>query len=514
MKRLFVGVLALVMAAALLPAAALAETAAEETPIVDPYRIYTYEQLTEDLAALEARYPALVSVSSIGQSVEGREIPLLYLGKGERNILICAAMHAREFETTNAVMYMAEQYCRAYEANEWYYGLSYRELLDGVRFVIVPVLNPDGVVIAQQGTPYALENPALAAMPITDGWPGNYACWKANANGVDLNRNWPYLFNNTYRASSPCSADYAGPEPLSEPETRAMYELIERTPFESFCSFHSAGDCVYWIDSSNSPALREKLYPTASRIASFCGYLLMMDEDVSRGGGYMINHVRAATEKPCITVEIGPYVGNYPYSNYDKFGAVIEKAYPVALLLADEALHPAAEAPAQIAEAPAPAIEAPTPAAEAPAPAAEATDPEVEAPAPATEAQAQPDAQEAAVRDIRVVVDGEEVNFPDIGPVIENDRVLTPMRAACEAAGLQVNWTNGSVMITDGDHWVSLAIDWPYAVVDNRTKPLDCAPVLRDGRTLLPIRAVMEPFGFSVAWDGESRSVLISRNAA
>ncbi len=59
-----------------------------------------------------------------------------------------------------------------------------------------------------------------------------------------------------------------------------------------------------------------------------------------------------------------------------------------------------------------------------------------------------------------------------------------------------------------------MAIDWPYAVVDNRTKPLDCAPVLRDGRTLLPIRAVMEPFGFSVAWDGESRSVLISRNAA
>ena len=38
-----------------------------------------------------------------------------------------------------------------------------------------------------------------------------------------------------------------------------MAELLERTPYYAFCSFHSAGNCIYWIDSSNSPALREKL---------------------------------------------------------------------------------------------------------------------------------------------------------------------------------------------------------------------------------------------------------------
>ena len=505
MKRFVVGVFALLLVTALLCPAAPANAAEEGDGIVNPYCLYTYEQLLTDLEELAERYPGLVTVSSIGQSVEGREIPLLCVGKGDRNILICAAMHAREYETTNFIMYAAEQYCRAYEAYEWYYGLSYRELLDGIRFVIVPMLNPDGVVIAQQGTPYALANPALAAMPITDGWPGNYACWKANANGVDLNRNWPYLFNNTFRSTVPSSADYAGPEPLSEPETRAMYDLIEQTPFEAFCSFHSAGNCLYWIDNSNSQALREKLYPTASRIADFCGYLLMADEDVSRGGGYMINHARAASEKPCITVEIGPYVGYYPYPNYDSFSAVIQRAYPVALLLADEALRmPAAEVSAPAAEAQAPVAEAPAPAEEAPAPA------EV-VPVPTAE---EAPVQETAAQEIRVTVDGTAVAFPDVGPVMENNRVLTPMRAPCEAAGLFVGWDSGTVTVTNGEHTVCLTVDRSYAVVDGETRMLDCAPVLRGDRTLIPIRAVMEPFGFSVDWDGDSRTVQIRREAA
>ena len=478
--------LALLLTAALLCSAAFADAGTEEAAIVDPLRLYTYEQLVSDLASLAARYPALVTVSSIGRSVEERDIPLLCLGKGERTVILCAAMHAREYETTNFIMYMAEQYCRAYEAYEWYCGLSYRELLDGVRFLIVPMLNPDGVVIAQQGTQYALSNPALAAMPITDGWPGNYACWKANANGVDLNRNWPYLFNNTWKWTIPCSADYAGPEPLSEPETRAMYDLLERTDYDAFCSFHSAGNCLYWIDNSNSQALRDKLYPTASRIAEFCGYLLMMDENVYRGGGYMINHARAVSEKPCITVEIGPYVGYYPYPDYAALSPVIQRAYPIALLLADEVLH-AKEEPQT-----------------APAEAAAAEQP----------AEAAPAAEEAPDAGIRVTVDGTEVDFPDVRPVIENDRVLTPMRAACEAAGLSVGWDSGAVTVTDGVRTVLLTVGQASISVDGETSALDCAPVLRGNRTLIPIRAVMEPFGFAVDWDGESRTVRIGREAA
>ncbi len=436
--------------------------AAEDAPdadagIVDPYRLYPYEQLTADLAALEARYPELISVSSIGQSVEGREIPVFRLGRGAREILVCAAMHAREYETTNYIMYVAEQYCRAYEADEWYYGLSYRKMLDGVCFVIVPQLNPDGVVIAQQGTPYAAGRPDLLELPITDGWPGNYYCWKANARGVDLNRNWPYAWNTTVISKRPSSAGYAGPEAASEPETQAMLALIEQTPFYAFCSFHSAGNCIYWSDSSNSRDLLVRLSPVVQRIADFIGYPMMSGDKNDRYGGCMINYARAVYEKPCFTVEIGPYVGRYPYPDYEKLRPIIERAYPICLLLADEVLK----------------------------------------------------MPEEASRGVSVTLDGSAVQFPDVHPLIENGRVLTPVRAVCEAAGIGVAWDDGVVTLSGGGSVVTLQIGSAEIDVNGSAVQLDCAPKITDGRTLVPIRAVMEAFGCTVDWDGPARTVIV-----
>ena len=346
-KRNRLAALALI-AALLLPALAApaaAEEAAEDAPIVNAAGWYDYPQMTADLSALAERYPELVSVGSIGQSVEGRDIPLLRLGRGDTVVLVCAAMHAREYETTSFVMWMAEQYCRGYAEDGWCAGLSYRAILDAVTFCIVPQLNPDGVNIAQQGTDYALGRPDLAALPITDGWPGNYFCWKANARGVDLNRNWPYLWNNRDRSPTPSSADYAGPEPLSEPETRAMLGLIEESGFAGFVSFHSAGNCIYWIDNSDPQALRERLYPTARRLADASGYFLILDEDVSDFGGYMINYCRAAYQVPCVTVELGAYAGRYPFSNYEGLQWTCLRALPLCLVMADEALRLAGEPP-------------------------------------------------------------------------------------------------------------------------------------------------------------------------
>ena len=471
----------------------------EEPWIVDPWRLYPYEQMTEDLAALEARYPELISVSSIGQSVEGREIPVFRLGRGERVVLVCAAMHAREYETTNFVMYMAELYCRGYESDAWFSGLSYRRLLDGVTFVVVPQLNPDGVVIAQNSAEYLAEHPELAELPVTEGWPPNdYSWWKANSRGVDLNRNWPYNWNNWVKCREPSSADYAGPEPLSESETQAMMRLIETTPFEAFCSFHSAGNSIYWIDSSNSEALWSKLYPVAKRIADFIGYALLPVEDISRFGGYMINYSRATYEKPCITVELGPFVARYPFSDYDGLRAVAERAFPICLLLADEVLKAAPE-PEESPDA-LPAGESVPEGGDAPA--------EIEA--GPTESEAAPPEDEAPTREITVTLDGAAVEFPDARPIIENDRVLTPMRAVCEAAGLTVTWDAGTITVTNDAHTVVMRVDSDRLDADGEAVLLDCPPRLIRDRTLLPLRALMEVFGYRVDWDDASSTVLIT----
>jgi hypothetical protein len=125
-----------------------------------------------------------------------------------------------------------------------------------------------------------------------------------------------------------------------------MLRLIEGSGFSAFLSFHSAGNCVYWIDSSNSEALREKLYPTAKRLSDAAGYYLMPNEDISRFGGYMINYCRATYQVPCLTVELGAYAGRYPFTNYQGLQETLGRAGSLCLILADEALRLASEAPA------------------------------------------------------------------------------------------------------------------------------------------------------------------------
>ena len=108
-----------------------------------------------------------------------------------------------------------------------------------------------------------------------------------------------------------------------------------------------------------------------------------------------------------------------------------------------------------------------------------------------------------------MILRGQEIAFPDQRPVIENDRVLTPMRAVCEAAGLSVEWEDGTITVMDGITRLVLTVGQPEILVNGEPFPLDCAPVLRSGRTLIPIRAVLEPFGFAVDWDAAARAVVI-----
>ena len=445
----------------LLAAVALASclsVSADDSDIVDPYVLYTYEEMLADLAQLEERYPQLISVSSLGQSVEGRELTVFTLGTGKREILMCASMHAREYVGTNFVMYMTEQYCKGYVNEDSYYGLDYKKLLDQVRFVIVPMINPDGVVIAQNGIEGAENYDALINMPITDEKLSGYYAWKANANGVDLNRNWPHNWTENDKVSSPASANYNGPYPCSEPETIAMKKLIDSTPFYMFCSFHTSGKCIYWNDNSNSYEMYAQHYPIVRRIARGIGYSMVGSENVSKFGGYMINYARAQTGKVCMTVELCPYFNSYPYPYYSSFSSTVNSVYPIGLLMANEVVN---------------------------------MEPQSEA--------------------IDVKIDDKLLIFTDCRPVIENSRTLIPLRSVCEACGFEVSWeeeTQG-ITVTDGEKVVNLAIDSNIITVDGEQSEMDCVPKLYGDRTLLPMRAVMEAFGIAVAWDGENETVLV-----
>lgn len=77
-----------------------------------PY--YTYEEMQQDLAALQAEYPAFLQLHSAGKSVEGRDITEVILGNIESrfHILIQASMHAREYMNTILMMNQINDYLR------------------------------------------------------------------------------------------------------------------------------------------------------------------------------------------------------------------------------------------------------------------------------------------------------------------------------------------------------------------------------------------------------------------
>ena len=454
--------------------------------IVDPYRLYSYEQMCADIKSLEAAYPELISVSSIGTSVEGRDIPVFTLGKGDRMILICASMHAREYVSTNFVMYMAEQYCRGYTEKEWYAGLSYQKLLDNVCFVIVPMLNPDGVTLAQNGLENAPLRESLEQMELVDAYKDGVYAWKANINGVDLNRNWPYNWAEDEKVNVPASANYNGTAPCTEPEVIAMKKLIDSTPFYMLCSFHTSGEVIYWIDSSNSQQLANKLAPTVSRIASFIGYRMLGYENISKFGGYMVNYARATYERPCFTVELCPIFARYPYDDYAGFANTVKRVLPIGLIMADEAMK---MDPIEGTVSPDPSPE-PSP---EPLPAPEPDKPEIQ---------------------VQVHIDGAALTFEDVGPIIENSRTLVPVRAVCEALGLTVGWEKGQVTISDGETLVSMNIGSTEMFINDESVTLEAAPKIVENRTLLPIRAVLEAFGHSLDWDSRQKTVLVTSKTA
>ncbi len=118
---------------------------------------------------------------------------------------------------------------------------------------------------------------------------------------------------------------------------------------------------------------------------------------------------------------------------------------------------------------------------------------------------------------VKVVVDGSMVEF-DQPPVIIEGRTLVPVRAVAEKLGATVKWNNETQTVTVmlGDVGVALAIGNNYMpVTDLNTMQilyvvtLDVPPQNINGRTLMPIRALMEAFGCTVDWDSNTSSVLI-----
>jgi predicted deacylase len=272
--------------------------------VVNPNQTYTYEQMLADAKRLADLYPDLIKTESIGQSVEGRELLLIKMGTGEKKLVLLGAHHAREYITATFLMETVDEYARASETGDTIGGYNLTKMLNEITVYIVPMVNPDGVNLVQNGVEAAKDPEKIKSMCMLK---DSYSEWKANINGVDLNRQYPCHWDEkASNTDEPSSEMYKGTAPATEPEVQAVMALCRENDFVLAASFHTKGEVIYWADSGTEDAIPAGA-SIAETLADVTGYELMpVSEDPAVYGAGFENWFRQDFERPGFCVELTP----------------------------------------------------------------------------------------------------------------------------------------------------------------------------------------------------------------
>ncbi len=248
---------------------------------IDPTRSYTHQRLLEDIYCLCDGYPDVIRVGGVGFSEQGREIPLLSIGSGERRLLATGAIHGREYVTVGFLMKSLQELIETKSVS----SSAQEELLSRCTLDVIPMCNPDSVEMS------------LGRVPLPQGVRTPCGEYKNNANNTNLNANFPYLWEQV-----PPERD-KGPTPASERETRLLMDICEQNHYEAMLSFHSRGDCIYWRDKGNGEIHGDR--ELAQRLRDDCGYFLCPPTDSPRdyAGGFE-NWFRHRFRRPGLCVEL------------------------------------------------------------------------------------------------------------------------------------------------------------------------------------------------------------------
>ena len=111
---------------------------------------------------------------------------------------------------------------------------------------------------------------------------------------------------------------------------------------------------------------------------------------------------------------------------------------------------------------------------------------------------------------IKVYVNGRRILF-DADPMIVNGRTMVPVRAIFEALGATVTWDNNTRTATGvlGDTTINITIDQAYLLKNGEQVSLDSPALLSSGRTYVPVRAIAESYNCNVDWINDTKTVTI-----
>lgn len=288
--------------------------------VVNTQVSYSSEILEKDIRNLKLIYPFL-EVGEIGKSVLNKSLPYIKIGNGNKKVFYSAAFHANEWITSLVLMKFLEEYAKAFVENKNIFGYNAQALYYTTSLYIVPMVNPDGVDLVTgsiKNVEDAYKNAVQIAnnfpeIPFSDGW-------KANINGVDLNLQFPagweqakeIKFSQGY--TMPAPKNYVGTAPISEPESRAIYDFTLKNNFKLVIAYHTQGKEIYWNFQNLAP---ESAKIIGEKFAKASGYLLTEVPYNSSFAGYKDWFIQEYI-KPGYTVEAGLGESPLPISQFNE----------------------------------------------------------------------------------------------------------------------------------------------------------------------------------------------------
>lgn len=269
---------------------------------------FDHDALQQAIMNLKNKYPFL-EINTIGKSVEGRDLYSLTFGVGKRSVIYNGAHHGNEWITSMLLMKWLEELCKIHYIN--HLEPLYKNVYFNNKLYFVPMINPDGVEIVIHGIEKRHQTyPHFLGMNSSN----SLSNWKANINGIDLNRNYDAGFDQykeiEYKLGivKPCESGFSGKYPLSEPESAALAAFTFLKKPQRVYAFHSQGEVIYY----QSPFVRLVESKEIALFLSKCsGYQLEDEPDASSYNGYKDWFIKEF-RLPGFTIEVGKGVNPLP----------------------------------------------------------------------------------------------------------------------------------------------------------------------------------------------------------
>jgi hypothetical protein len=294
----------------------------------------TYDEVQAELKQLVAQHPGLVREVKFGTSFQGREMSGVEISRnvddndGRPVFFLMGEHHAREWPSVEAAMEFAQLLVQEQETSR------VASLLDRVRIVILPLVNPDGFVSSRGAFDLGDQlgqdaNVTLAESIVPPG--GVFAYRRKNCDGelghllpcelswgVDINRNYGNLWGGPGSSSDVTSQSYHGPAPRSEPETNAVWNFVREHQVTSLVSLHNVAALVLrppGVSGSGLAPDEPRLKAIGDAIGTAAGYTSQYGYELYDTAGTTEDDSYAATGGYGYTIEMGPPGGNFhmPY---------------------------------------------------------------------------------------------------------------------------------------------------------------------------------------------------------